>query len=135
MARNNDGFPSWATVLKDPVADTEDPLLRQVRKVGKSIAESWWTDLMRDVAAGAAGGAAQYGVSQGFSAKQEAAARTVGGAVNNGVQSTVKKLADMLRGNPNARPTEAQIHEMIEARIRKEEAEREVMRMFGVPGY
>lgn len=135
MARSNDGFPAWATVLKDPPVDTEDPLLKQVRKVGKSIAESWWIDLMRDVAAGAAGGAAQYGVSQRFNAEQEAAARTVGGAVNNGVQSTFKKLVDMRRGNPNARPTEAQICEMIEARMRKEEAEREVMRMFGVPGY
>jgi hypothetical protein len=135
MARNNDGFPSWMTVLKDPPVDTEDPVLKRVRKIGRSVAEAWYTDVVRDAIAGAAGGAAQAAVTKSFSAEKEAAGKTIGGAVNSGVQRASKKIIDWMRGNPNARLTDAQIRETVEAEIRKDAAERQVMRMFGVPGY
>jgi hypothetical protein len=135
MARNNDGFPSWMTVLKDPPVNTEDPVLKRARQIGRSIAQAWYTDVVRDALAGAAGGAAQYAVTKSFSAEKEAAGKTIGGAVNSGVQSASKKLIDWARRNPNARLTDAQIREAVQAEIRKDAAERQVMRMFGVPGY
>lgn len=135
MARGNDEFPSWMTVLKDPPANTEDPLLAWVRRIARDAAKSQVTDFLRDVSAGAAGGAAQYAVTQHLDPDNEAAARTISGAANNAVQSAFKWVVDQMRGRPNDRPTEDQVREMIDARIQRDQRVRELMRTYGVPGY
>lgn len=135
MARGNDEIPSWMTVLKDPPASTEDPLLAWVRKIGRGVADSQYTDFIRDVGAGAAGGAAQYAVTQDLGPDKEAAGRIIGGAVSNAVQDVFKRVVDKMRGKSASRPTEAQVREMIEAKTQRDERVRQLMRTYGVPGY
>jgi hypothetical protein len=134
MARGNDNFPSWMTVLKDPPVNTEDPLLAWVRRIGRDVAKSRVTDFLSDIGAGAAGGAAaQY--LQNLSPDNEAAAKAIGGAANSGVQSAFKWAVDQMRGRPNAKPTEDQIRKIIDEKVERDARVRELMRTYGVPGY
>jgi hypothetical protein len=129
MARKNDSFPSWMTVLRNQ-PKTGNPLLDWLRGIGIDIIREWFGDLIRDTKVGAAN-AAERDAARNLDLFKQAVANTLGMEVNNAAQNVSKWIIDKMRGK---RPTEAEAREMIAAELKKNQEVRELMRMLGVKG-